>query len=152
MLQDRKLVLSTPLFLWRIHEGTRQCLWQQAFQLCQCNCHHLLQLGHNGMSLTKQELWSLASLKLKWLPYIQKLWGKQRTVRCGYRTGRPGGMNDSLNCSLTAMSRVSFSAIKRPQWLRMSSWSDRTYSTRSSSWLYCSLASFNCRGYSMRPQ
>lgn len=103
------------------------------------------------MSLTEQELGSLASLKLKSLPYIQKLWGKQRTVRYVYRGGRLGVMNDSFHCSLTEMSSVSFSAIKRPQWLRMRSWSDRTYSTRSSSCPYCSLASFNCRGYSMRP-
>lgn len=56
MLQGDELVLSAPLLLCRVHEGARQGLLNQAFQLCQCCRYQLLQLGHNGMSLAEQKL------------------------------------------------------------------------------------------------
>lgn len=55
-LQDKELALSAPRLLCRVHEGPRQSLLNQAFQLGQCCHHQLLQLGHKGMLLAEQEL------------------------------------------------------------------------------------------------
>ena len=55
-LQGDELALDSLLLLCRVHEGAGQGLVNQAFQLCQCCCHQLLQLGHDGMLLAEQEL------------------------------------------------------------------------------------------------
>ena len=54
-LQGDELPFSAPLLLRRVHEGTGQGLPNQALQLRQRRRHQLLQLRHNGMSLTEQE-------------------------------------------------------------------------------------------------
>lgn len=64
-LQGDELAFSAPLLLLRVHEGTGQGLRNQALQLRQCRRHQLLQLRHNGVSLTEQEPRGLAFLKLE---------------------------------------------------------------------------------------